>query len=113
MKRVTARLGRVCTIKVVSAFLIPFVLGYLLINVILAGLAFLAFYQQVVGRSYLVMFVVENKRSRLVQVFAAKVRLKLVTNLANYWNFVLPDDNAIQLNCLDLGVPFMLFQVAD
>jgi hypothetical protein len=59
------------------------------------------------------MFVVENKRSRLVQVFAAKVRLKLVTNLANYWNFVLPDDNAIKLNCLDLGVPFMLFQVAD
>jgi hypothetical protein len=95
MKRVTARLGRVCKIKVVRALLIPFFLGYLFINVILAGLAFLSFYQQVVGRRYLVMFVVENKCSRLVQVFAAKVRLKLVTNLANYWNFVLPNDNSI------------------
>lgn len=95
VKRVTTRLGRVSNIKVVSALLIPFVLGYLFINVILAGLAFLAFYKQIVGRRYLVMFVVENKSGRLVQGFATKVCLKLVANLANYWNFILSDDNAI------------------
>ena len=93
--------------------LLALVEGDLLEDVVLVGLALLLLHEEVVGGGHLVVLVVLNEGSGLLEVVAREVVLEAVDLLGDHRNPVLTNNDALHLHTPYLRVPVMVSYISN
>lgn len=105
--------GRLVSQDVVRAVeLLALVEGHLLEDVVLVGVPFLLLHQQVVGRRHLVVLVVLNKHTRLLQILTREVIFKIFNLFMDDWNSILSNNDSFHLNASYFVVPIMITNIS-